>query len=192
MADSPLGRCDLHIIPTFPFQIPPSSFWIPRESFNRVKMKSFTAFFRDRDYEKGYKKALIPYTWRVHNLEIMAQSSTGVSLRSCHAGKEDTCLASSALGTTSPLWEGDHYLIRTVHVSLSRRWVTLLLTTPSEQPLRSHSIDFSLIGDEVTADVSPPDGADARMRWEKGGGDMQLTRCLVTPVHDPKAHNNKL
>lgn len=57
VADSPLGHCRLHIIPTFPFQIPPSCFWIPRESFNRVKMKSFTAFFRNRDYEKGYKKA---------------------------------------------------------------------------------------------------------------------------------------
>lgn len=109
----------------------------------------------------------------------MTQNSTGVSPRSCRAGKEDTCLASSELGT-SPLWEGDHYLIRPVHVSLSRCWVTLLLTTPSEQPLRSHSIDFSLIGGEVTVDVSPSDGADARARWEKRG--KTCNRDISSPL----------
>lgn len=85
----------------------------------------------------------------------------------CRQGRQ-RCLTSSPRGTTEPLGECDHYLIKSVHVSFSRCGVTLSLTTPSKLPLQSNPIDFSLIGGDVTVDVDPPASVDERVNTKKG------------------------
>lgn len=57
---------------------------------------------------------------------------------------------SSSQGRTELLLEYHHYLIKSVHASVSRCWVTLLLSAPIKCQLQSDSIDLSLIRGDIT------------------------------------------